>query len=236
MYKTHRVYIEKDMCLSDLILENPSLMLMMEFFNIDDAIGDQSVEAICAKHKIHLSTFLILANLYNGFRPRSNALNTDNVDIISIINFLKNTHVFYINEKYPQIKRCITKLYESQKREQIKQIEFFFNDYFDEVLEHLRYEDEVAFPYFSQLIAENNSAQNFSVNEYRTHHGDIETKLSDLKNLMIKHITLEGDFPLKRKFITRLFELENDLSIHSMIEDMILLPLVDEIEKKNYRE
>ncbi len=234
MYQTHKVYITEDMVLSDLVLENPSLLLMMEFFNIKNAIKDDTVAEICQEYHIHLSTFLLFANLYNGFSPNNKEINATQVDISTIIRFLKQTHLSYINDKYPKIKGFIKQLYEKQNATEIERIEFFFNDYFDEVLEHLRYEDEIAFPYFCKLlVAESNSNDlNFSVNEYRIHHSDIGIKLSDLKNLLIKHIALTGDFPLKREIITSLFELERDLNIHSTIEDLILLPIVDELEKR----
>lgn len=233
MQQTHKVYIKEDMSLSELVLENPSLLLMMEFFGIDYAISDDKVQQVCQVKDLHLPTFLLIANLYNGFLPNSRSTQLSQVDIPSIIHFLKQTHLFYIHDKYPQIQRCIRKLYNKQNKASVERIEFFFDDYFKEVLEHLRYEDEIAFPYFCKLINENADIVDisFSVNEYRTHHSDIETKLSDLKNLLIKHIDLEGDFPLKRRIITRLFELESDLKIHSIIEDVILLPAVDKLEK-----
>ncbi len=234
MYQTHKIYIQEDMVFANLIVENPSLLFLMEFFSIDDAIDDASIAQICLKHNVNLSVFIILANLYNGFNPHSKDVNLYNIDIPTIISFLRNTHQFYINDKYPEIQRYIKLLYEEQDKAEIERIEFFFNDYFEEVLEHLKYEDEVAFPYFCELLNDESKilGANYSVNEYREHHTDIETKISDLKNLLIKHISLKGAFSLKRKIIKNLFELENDLIIHSMIEELILLPLVDELEKK----
>lgn len=234
MYQTHKVYIQEDMVFSNLIIENPSLLFVMEFFEIDDVITDDTIAQVCQKHHVNLAVFLIFANLYNGFIPHTRDINSETIDVKTIIRFLKNTHQFYINDKYPEIQRFIKQLYEKQNKAEIERIEFFFNDYFNEVLEHLNYEDEIAFPYFCTLLSDelNTSEVSFSVNEYRLHHTDIETKLSDLKNLLIKHISLKGNFSLKRKIIKSLFELENDLIIHSMIEELILLPLVDELEKK----
>lgn len=233
MYQSHKVYIQEDMVFADLILENPLLMAVMEFFAIDDVLKDDTIDELCRKHNVNLPVFLVFANLYNGFIPHRNDINSESFDVRTIIRFLRNTHQFYIRDKYPKIKQYIKQLYEKQSKTEIERIDFFFNDYFDEVLEHLNYEDEVAFPYFCKLLGDDTEIldADFSVNEYREHHTDIETKLSDLKNLLIKHISLKGDFPLKRKIVKSLFELENDLTIHSTIEELILLPLVDELEK-----
>jgi regulator of cell morphogenesis and NO signaling len=231
MYQTHKTYITPDTKMTGLIIENPSLLLLLEHFEIDFAVKDKTVEQICAENQIDLNVFLVFGNLYNGFYPDENEIN-ELKDLSSIISFLKNSHRFYKNDKYPELRFFIKQLHEKHNSADIQLIEKFFNDYFEEVLEHLDYEDSIVFPYILELIEKgkvpNNS--NFSANDYRDHHTDIETKLTDLKNLLLKHISLKNDFTVRRKFLFGLFELEFDLNIHSIIEDKILLPLVGKIE------
>lgn len=232
MYQTHKIYVQEDMIFSNLIIENHSLLFLLEFFAIDDVINDDTLADICKKNNINTSVFLILANLYNGFSPNQNDLNLNNIGVKTLIKFLKKAHHFYIHDKYPEIQKYIKLLYEKQNKDEIERIELFFNDYFNEALIHFKYEDEIVFPFFIRLLDNELkiSDANLSVNQYKEHHSDIETKLSDLKNLLVKHIALKGDFPLKRKIINSLFEFENDLTIHSMIEEHILLPFVEELE------
>jgi regulator of cell morphogenesis and NO signaling len=231
MYQTHKTYITPDMRMSELIIENSSLLLLLEHFEVDFAVKDKTVEQLCSENKIDLPVFLVFGNLYNGFYPGENEINALN-DISAIIRFLKNSHRFYKHDKYPELKYFIGQLHEKHNTEDILLIEKFFNEYFEEVLEHLDYEESVAFPYICRLIEERKIEKNnnFSANEYNDHHTDIETKLTDLKNLLLKHISLKNDFSLRRKFLFSLFELEFDLNIHSLIEEKILLPLVGKIE------
>lgn len=231
MYLTRKVYVKPEMKLANLVSENLALLLLMEHFNIEDAINEKTVEQICKEQGINLSVFIVISNLYNGFFPDKKEIVNSDMDIPTIINFLKKNHSFYRN-KYPEILSYIKELYKKQKREDISQIEVFFHTYFEEVLEHLKYEDETAFPYFLHLIGKSEQEKTeFTASEYRQHHTDIETKLSDIKNLLLKHIALKGDFPLKRKILNSLFLLENELLIHSLIEETILLPLIEEVEK-----
>jgi len=72
----------------------------------------------------------------------------------------------------------------------------------------------------------------YSAKEYQEHHSDIEDKLNDLKNLLIKYLPYKDDQILRRKLILKLFDLENDLNIHSQIEELILIPLVSEMESQ----
>lgn len=231
MYQTHKTYITSDMKMSDLIIENSSLLLLLEHFEVDFTVKEKTVEQLCIDNKIDLSVFLVFGNLYNGFFPDKDEINSLE-DISTIIRFLKNSHRFYKHDKYPEIKYFLKQLHEKHNTEDILLIEKFFNDYFEEVLEHLDYEDSVVFPYICRLIEDRKvvGKNNFSANEYRDHHSDIETKLTDLQNLLLKHISLKNDLTLRRKFLFSLFELEFDLNVHSLIEEKILLPLVGKIE------
>lgn len=234
MYQTHKTFIKPDTKMSELINENYSLLLLLEHLQIDFSVYDKTVARLCIENSIDISVFIIIGNLYNGFYPSKEEINSIK-DISVIIKFLKNSHNYYKNDKYPEIQSYINKLHEKQNTDDIVLIEKFFKIYFNEVVEHLNYEDTIAFPYFCHLIdsdsdADNNKS-NFSVNEYREHHSDIETKLTDLKNLLLKHNVIKNDLAIKRKFLYSLFELENDLKIHSSIEEMILLPLIEHVEK-----
>jgi regulator of cell morphogenesis and NO signaling len=115
-------------------------------------------------------------------------------------------------------------------------VEKFFNEYFSEVREHLNYENTVVFPYvirlYDQFVDSNHPGhqKKYSVAEYKEHHNDIEEKLDDLKNLLIKYLPLKNDQQIRRELMFSLLELEYDLNIHSQIEDFILIPLVAKME------
>jgi regulator of cell morphogenesis and NO signaling len=184
-----------------------------------------------------LEVFLAFCNLYNGFNPSGKENYTLN-DVSVIIQFLENSHTYYKQDKYPEIRDFIKQLHLKNDTDEIKLIEKFFNEYFEEVTEHLDYEEEVAFPYFCELVNHKTKKDitgknKFSVKEYKEHHSDIESKLGDLKNLLLKHISLKNDHVLRRKLLFSLFELEFDLNIHSLIEEMILIPIVYRIESIN---
>ncbi len=232
MYQTHKTFIKPGMKMLELINENPFLLLMLEHLDIDFIVDDKSVAQICVENNINAPEFLLIANIYNGFYPDGESL--DNIEDISLIlRFLKNSHNFYKNDKYPEIRELIRKLQNKHNSKDIKLIEEFFSDYFKEVLDHLNYEDEVAFPHFHHLIGNKEAARagSYSANDYREHHTDIETKITDLKNLLLKHIALENDLTNRRKFLFSLFELEFDLNIHVIVEEKVLLPIIDRMEK-----
>jgi len=215
-----------------LIKENPRLLLLLQHLKLDFVVDDKTVSQLCSENSIPLNLFVLFGNMYNGFNPDSVDIGTKE-EIMVILRFLVSSHDYYKNEKYPEIHGFIKELQDKTGNTEVKLIDRFFEDYFCEVLEHLDYEDKTAFPYFSSLIEENNEASktHFSVHEYSEHHTDIETKLGDLKNLLLKHVHISNELPLRRKLFVSLLELEYDLQIHALIEEKILLPLVTEIEK-----
>ena len=234
MYLTSKTYVKSDMKISDIIRENPSILLVLEHFGINDVLKDKTVSRLCSDYEIDEFVFIVICNLYNGFNVGDTSkLNLSSLPVI--IMYLNNSHLYYINEKYPEITDYIKKLNASGQLKEMKLVEAFFNEYFEEVMEHLDYEGKIAFPYFSGLLEkkQSTSREKFSVAHYQKHHSDIESKLADLKNLLLQHIHIKNQGIVKRKLLNTLFELEFDLKIHSLIEEQILIPLVLSIENKS---
>lgn len=236
MYQTTKTYIKPDIKMADLIFENPYLLLLLEHFGLDLVVHDKTVSQVCNENGINEKVFISFANLYNGFPPSTNE-GFDFEDIETIIGFLRNSHYYFKYDKYPEIQAYIKKLFANNPTAEIRMIEKFFDDYFMEVSEHLDYEEGIAFPYFRSLLKNNgtisaNEETVFSGTEYLEHHTDIELKLTDLKNLLLRHVSLKNDPVNRRKLLFSLFELEYVLNIHSVIEETILIPLVINLENK----
>lgn len=212
--------------MSELIDDNPLLLLMLQHFNIDFRVIDLTVSQLCSEYKISENLFISIANLYNEFGTKDNET-FSKTDLLQVIDFLENTHVYYRSDKYPQIRNYITQLQQNHPAKELKLLEKFFDEYFNEVIDHLDYEDKVAFPYFITLL-KNQKGKNvylaYSSNDYNDHHTDIELKLQDLKNLLLKYVKIDGDLDLRRRLFFALYELEFDLYIHSQIEESILIP------------
>ena len=238
MHIFNKIFVLPEMKSSEIIINNPYLILMLEHFEIKLEVREKTIEQICFENNINTSVFTTIANLFNGYKPQV-ITEYNSKDIQSIIKYLGNSHKYYTNEIYPQIQEIIKKIYKINSHPEILMIEKFFDNYFEEVREHLEYENTVVFPYVLNLDARlsnknnNYSLNSYSVIEYRDHHNDIEEKLTDLKNLLIKYLPIDNDQHLRRKLLFYLFELEYDLNIHSQIEDNILIPLVEKMEKLN---
>jgi regulator of cell morphogenesis and NO signaling len=233
MYQTRHTFIKAESRLADLIFENPGLLIVLEHFDIDYRLEDKCVEDICREHQINPELFIPLCNLYNGFSLHPLPALSGG-DLIRLIRFLKNSHRYYKEEKFPQIEGLILQLDGSVPDRVFIMLKQFYQEYYEEVLEHLNYEDDVAFPYFDQLAGSSplKQRQLFSVQEYQEHHTDIEYKLAELKQLMVKHLCLGASHRIRRSLIIALFELDFHLKVHSSIEEDLLAPLIARIESR----
>lgn len=228
-------HVRADQKVAEMLLDNPFLMLLLEHFDIPLGVQEHTVEQLCQEHAISKELFITIANLYNGHIPvAGNSIVIS--DVLTIIHYLKNCHLYYQNEKYPQIKSLIRQIYEVNTHAEVLMIDKFVDEYIQEVTEHLEYENKTVFPYVLELHKQlihkqtTNIQVTYSVIEYKEQHNDIEEKLNDLKNILLKYLPQHNDRQLRRNLLLYLVELEYDLNIHSLIEDSILIPLVEKME------
>jgi regulator of cell morphogenesis and NO signaling len=230
-----REIVYKDMKMSDIILNNHFLILILERFGIELGLQDKTIETVCNENNISTEIFLTIVNLHNNI-PCTPVLSFDCSDIKEIIQYLKNSHHYYSHEVFPEIIKKIHLMSKYNPKPEMLMVEDFFNEYKKEVDQHLNYENEIVFPYILNLFENKEltgSNNDYSVTEYKEHHDDIEEKLDDLKKLLIQHLPQKSDCTIRRKILFTLFNLEQDLLVHAKVENDILIPLVEKMEKKN---
>lgn len=231
--------IKPDSKASDIIEHNPLLLLLFEHLKIPLGLQEKTVEQLCSEHAIELKFFLVISNLYNGFNPNPSEVESlQNIRLI--ISYLENNHKHYTTEKFPLLTSYISEISKLNSHPEIELLKRFFDEYLDEVSDHLKYENTIVFPYVLKLAYQktdetNSGGNKYSMADYRGHHDDIEEKLTDLKNLLIRYLPPDKDMQVRRRLILTLNELEFDLHIHSLIEESILIPIVEKLEQLNKR-
>jgi regulator of cell morphogenesis and NO signaling len=161
-----------------------------------------------------------------------------------IIDYLRNTHEYYLEIKVPEIQGHIDEMEEnasSRQQKSIMHLNSFFREYTQELREHLSREDNSVFPYILALQEAHDSKDvseelyreilKEPIRIYEKNHDNLEIKLSDLKNLIIKYLPPISSKDC-RKLLIELFRLESDLENHSRIEEKVLIPKVGVIENE----
>lgn len=102
MYQTKNLHISADTKISDVIFNNPYLLLLLEHFGIEVPLQEKTIKYVCDENKINTDLFLTFANLFSGIGYNFNNIFSHN-EILTIVNYLKNSHKYYSEEIYPNI-------------------------------------------------------------------------------------------------------------------------------------
>jgi regulator of cell morphogenesis and NO signaling len=145
----------------------------------------------------------------------------------------------------PEIEGYIDEMEKKASKDNQKNVKLlndFFKGYKNELKKHLDREDQSIFPYIISLenaLLEKSynpdlidTIKNDPIENYELSHDNVELKLSDLKNLIIRYLPPVLCKELCQRLLTELFRLESDLENHSRIEDKVLIPRVKILEQQ----
>ncbi len=218
--------------LADVVQMHPPLLSVLSHFGIRLGFGEGTVDEVCSKYGINPRFFLTVCNVYafEHYLP-------DEEDIMSIgleelLGYLAAAHGYYRDEELPEIAHHLERMGECSESRHMRIISTFFEGYRKEVLNHFDYEEHTVFPYVSGLL-KGDYVEGYDINRYEDNHDNIEEKLNDLKNIIIKYLPETCATKERNRMLYRIFLFENDLNRHALIEEKILIPYVRQIEKIN---
>ena len=104
----------------------------------------------------------------------------------------------------------------------------FFDEYVAEVQKHMRYEESTVFPYVNSLLA-GVKPDMYNIAIFRKRHDQVEAKLTELKNILIKYYPASSSNELN-SVLFDIFTCEQDLASHNYIEDYLFIPVIQTLE------
>lgn len=253
--------------MSDLIKDDYRLLQVMSRFGLPLGVGDKSVQEVCDNNGVDCQTFLAIANFMQEVDERIHE-DVAHLSIPSMLDYLKRAHSYYLDFCLPSIKRkLIEAISNTANKEFTYLILKFFDEYVDEVREHMEFENKHEFLYVYSLmdgdvekaeritleacpmknqqkkVDEKNVGDNIYLTgensnillftrQHALQHKQIDSKLSELKNIIIKYHPSSGDNHLLNAVLFDIFICEEDLELHCRIEDCLFVPAVRLLEKK----
>ena len=215
--------------LYEMIADNPKLLQLLPRFGIQLGFGEHSVEEVCMQNKVSTRLFLAVCSLHFDPENTVNLGKPDETDLTSLLSYLSASHRDYLDERFPHIEEHLGRIIKAAGPKYGNMLDHFYNEYKREMVKHFKYEEEVVFPYIAALRQGRDS--DYNIDQFRHNHSNIEDTLEDMTNSLIKY--LPGDIlPSERVCIaTDIMELSADLISHSLIEEQILVPFVESLEK-----
>lgn len=166
--------------------------------------------------------------------------------ISQILTYLQSTHKYYMQKKLPEIEQSLWHIFhrcDGAEKKNLSALAIFFNKYKQDLMEHIQMEEKGFFPYVWQLSHawENNdrSADEIQailalspIPTFQEKHHSIEDELKEVAHILLEY-TEGADLPLMfRVFLNQVQLFELELRKHALIEDHVLLPMVQEMERQ----
>jgi regulator of cell morphogenesis and NO signaling len=237
------------MKMAEVIHSNYLLIPVIRRFGIMLGFGDKTIKTLCKEHNIDPEFLITIINTFSNkdYFPEERL---QKFNILEFINYLRKTHYYYLNVQVPVIEKHIEALVNSciDGSKSLILVQTFFHDYKNELKEHLMSEEQITFPYIETLYRLYNNdfnedeyttlSHNYSMKRFGEEHSNVDIKLYDLQNILIKY--LNGNFSEEhiQAVLFELFRLEKDIKNHTRLEEMILKPMVEDMEQtlKSYSE
>ena len=229
--------------ISDLIHDDYQYAKVLNSFGIDfykhydenlidlcDSKGISSGKVLGYRNSLHESN--LLANEYLKSSP-----------VNLVIEFLKDNHNYFIKNKLPYLQNLINNLNENKYETNFsKDLKFIFPIFFEDFVEHIYEEENYFFNYIYELFNANQGRINssslllmmkkYSIKKILNDHINEDSEMAGIRgitrNYSYKNIK---DLHLKVIF-QELKEFDEELTVHSYIENNILFPKAFELEKK----
>ena len=221
---------EPDDKMISIIRDNYSILQSLGSFGINLGFGDKTVKEVCEDQNVDTNTFLTIVNFtINGYQDYDDS---DRLSIPTLIQYLKASHAYYIDFQLPFIrKELVDALDENDNLARL--ILRLYDEYAHAVVNHMRYEEKTVFPYVQSLL-DGKLTDNYDIDTFSKHHGQIDSKLKELKNIIIKYLPSDGLH--NNQLTATLYDIYNNeewLSQHAQVEEHIFIPVIRHLEQES---
>lgn len=230
MYKKGK-YQESDR-MSDLISGNYPMLLVTSRFGIPLGFGDRNIGEVCRLNEVDVSTFLTVVNFLSEETPEPvvGDILTNGLSLEALIRYLHQAHDYFLHFRFPHIRRKLVNAIADCPADVSFVICKFFDEYAGEVDKHMTYEEKTVFPYVRSLLNGRKDPK-YTISIFRKRHDQIELKITELKNILIKYYPGKGSHILN-SVLFDIFAVEEDLMSHNHVEDYLFVPAILSLEKQ----
>ena len=223
------------------VLENNRLLPLFARFNIRLGFGEMSVEEVCDVHGVDPDFFMEIANAYlDEDVPREDL---SHFPLKSMVKYLRATHSYYLEVALPRVEQMIIQLLNQPElsKKEISLLSGFFDDYKKDFMQHLLHEENEVLPYILELEKQSlperpdpefiKKLETYSIRKFAQEHERLEYSLENLSRLIIKYLPPLRDQEHCLKVLRELADLVKDLADHANMEDRVLIPRVENLER-----
>ena len=225
--------INADCKLCDVILNEPSIIPVINRFGIILGVGDKSIRTVCEEKNLDCEFFVTILNTFitEDYFPENRL---KSFCATQIVDYLTLTNSYYQQFQIPNIERHFNSLISQSDSDNnnLELMKQFFEELKKELLSRIERDRTSWFPAI-RAAAEQLQGEYYG-EHIRYDHDEpdsLEEKLDDLKSLFVIHLRGEYDLNLCHGVIFALYSLEKDIKQHNRIRNRILRPIADAMLK-----
>lgn len=217
--------------LCEVIVDEPSVVPVINRFDIVLGVGDRTIKSICKEKGIDTSFFITILNafIHESFflENVTGAFNAGDV-----VDYLRKTNNSYLRNQLPNIERHFAALI--SRSDSNNNLPLLFN-FYREVKTEIERRIDSDNQWFDAIISAEQSNSEVSVagNAVQAESDSIEDKLSDLINMFVIHLRGDYDRNLCHAVLFAVISLEKDIRQNNRIRNRVLRPLVDALNSRN---
>ena len=223
--------VTPDTKLCEVIVDEPSVVPVINRFDIVLGVGDRTIKSICKEKGIDTSFFITILNafIHESFflENLTGAFNAGDV-----VDYLRKTNNSYLRNQLPNIERHFAALI--SRSDSNNNLPLLFN-FYREVKTEIERRIDSDNQWFDAIISAEQSNSEVSVagNAIQAESDSIEDKLSDLINMFVIHLRGDYDRNLCHAALFAVISLEKDICQNNRIRNRVLRPLVDALNSRN---
>lgn len=223
--------VTPDTKLCEVIVDEPSVVPVINRFDIVLGVGDRTIKSICKEKGIDTSFFITILNafIHESFflENVTGAFNAGDV-----VDYLRKTNNSYLRNQLPNIERHFAALI--SRSDSNNNLPLLFN-FYREVETEIERRIDSDNQWFDAIISAEQSNSEVSVagNAVQAESDSIEDKLSDLINMFVIHLRGDYDRNLCHAVLFAVISLEKDIRQNNRIRNRVLRPLVDALNSRN---
>lgn len=223
--------VTPDTKLCEVIVDEPSVVPVINRFDIVLGVGDRTIKSICKEKGIDTSFFITILNafIHESFflENVTGAFNAGDV-----VDYLRKTNNSYLRNQLPNIERHFAALI--SRSDSNNNLPLLFN-FYREVKTEIERRIDSDNQWFDAIISAEQSNSEVSVagNAVQAESDSIEDKLSDLINMFVIHLRGDYDRNLCHAVLFAVISLEKDFRQNNRIRNRVLRPLVDALNSRN---
>jgi hypothetical protein len=223
--------VTPDTKLCEVIVDEPSVVPVINRFDIVLGVGDRTIKSICKEKGIDTSFFITILNafIHESFflENVTGAFNAGDV-----VDYLRKTNNSYLRNQLPNIERHFAALI--SRSDSNNNLPLLFN-FYREVKTEIERRIDSDNQWFDAIISAEQSDSEVSIagNAVQAESDSIEDKLSDLINMFVIHLRGDYDRNLCHAVLFAVISLEKDICQNNRIRNRVLRPLVDALNSRN---